>query len=395
MSGNLSVEEMVIDDSFYNYCFNKNESDILLWKQYLVSFPGQKEKVDEARQIVLGLTAMLGQMSQAQEAASQPDSGKLVSMRSSSGFGKKVLQYAAACIILVLAASVYFYFSQAPQDHTKLVTIQAPQDIKAPDASKAQITLANGDIIYLDSAGNGSLAQQGSVKLLKLANGEIAYESEFEGDVSAIQYNTLTNPRGSRVINLTLSDGTKVWLNAGSSITFPIVFTGNERNVSITGEGYFEVAHDAKKPFKVSKATMEVVVLGTHFNVNAYDDESAIKVTLLEGAVKVNKLNHSAVLKPGQQASISNEIQVNSSVNINAVMAWKNGYFSFEETDLATLMRQIGRWYDVEIVYAGKIPERRFGGEISRNMNASQVLKILEESNVKFKVEQKKIIVLP
>jgi transmembrane sensor len=192
---------------------------------------------------------------------------------------------------------------------------------------------------------------------------------------------------------MTLSDGTQVWLNAGSSVTYPVAFTGYERKVMITGEAYFEVAHNAAKPFIVSKGAMSVKVLGTHFNVNAYDDEAAIKVTLLEGSVEVSNAKVKQLLKPDQQAEVNSMIAINDNVNIDAVMAWKNGFFHFGNTGFGDVMKQVSRWYDVEVVYSGQVPERTFGGEIPREANLSQLIQILNESKINCRVEGKKLII--
>jgi len=193
---------------------------------------------------------------------------------------------AAAGVILIVCSAGYLYLNKK-QTPTEIVSAPVIQDVKAPVSNRALITLSNGQKVFLDSATNGQLAAQGNVQIVKLDNGVIAYQGEKQTADQPIQYNTLENPRGSKVINITLSDGSKVWLNASSSLTYPISFNAKERKVTITGEAYFEVAHDANKPFTVSKGSTSVQVLGTHFNVNAYNDEAAIKVTLLEGSVKV------------------------------------------------------------------------------------------------------------
>jgi ferric-dicitrate binding protein FerR (iron transport regulator) len=232
--------------------------------------------------------------------------------------------------------------------------------------------------------------------VVKQSNGQLAYNTQNEKPTEVL-YNTLTTPRGGQY-QLVLPDGSKVWLNAASAISYPTAFTGSERKVEIKGEAYFEIAKNTAMPFIVKVNDAQVQVLGTHFNINAYSDEDAIKTTLLEGAVKVTKDAASTLLKPGQQAILgrsSNEIRVQENTDLDAVLAWKNGYFSFNQTDLATIMRQIARWYDVDIVYSDKVPERRFGGEIPRNTNAAEVLKMLEESKVHFRIEGRKVIVLP
>jgi ferric-dicitrate binding protein FerR (iron transport regulator) len=238
---------------------------------------------------------------------------------------------------------------------------------------------------------------QGNTKVIH-KDGQIVYDDENMSK-NALLYNAITTPKG-RQYQLTLADGSKVWLNAASSIRYPTAFPGNERVVEITGEAYFEITPDRIKPFRVFVKGMEVQVLGTHFNINSYDDEATIKTTLLEGSVKVKMNNNTRLLLPGQQAQISSnagdgDIKVVKDIDLAVVMAWKNGYFSFDKTDLGAVMRQISRWYIVDIIYTGKIPDRKFGGEISRNNNLSEVLKILEESKVKFRIEGAKIFVLP
>ncbi|MEO8415455.1 MAG: FecR domain-containing protein, partial [Ginsengibacter sp.] len=248
----------------------------------------------------------------------------------------------------------------------------------------------------IDSSGNGTLAVQGNVKIIKQSTGKISYAGTENGEVS---YNTLSVPRGSKPLSLTLSDGSQVWINVGSSLTYPTAFTGNERRVKISGEAYFEVAHNAGKPFVVQHDGVTVSVLGTHFNVNTYEDETDERITLLEGSVRVDKSSVSHLLKPGQQARINNnnnnDIKVMNDVNIDEVMAWKNGKFIFDENmDIAAIMRQVSRWYNVDIEYEGTITQR-FWGSISKDVNVSQVLKILEATGgVKFKVEGNKIIVM-
>lgn len=303
----------------------------------------------------------------------------------------------AASVLIAISIGAFFVFNQKNIEPSSIVKNQPPIDIKAPAINRAMITLANGQKIFLDSAGNGSLAMQGNVQVVKLANGQIGYQVG-EGKVTTeIIYNTLSNPRGSKVISMVLSDGSRVWLNAGSSLTYPVAFAGKERKVSITGEAYFEIAHDAFKPFYVSKGAMNVRVLGTHFNINCYEDEDAIKVTLLEGLVNVTVLGQSAKLKPGEQARInaSHQVQTARDVNIDEVMAWKNGLFSFDEVGIKEVMRQLARWYDVDVMYEGIIPQQKFGGDIQRTLSLSQVLEVLEKSGVRFRTEERKIIVLP
>jgi transmembrane sensor len=261
----------------------------------------------------------------------------------------------------------------------------------APGGNRATLTLADGSVITLDSAGNGLLTQQGNVKIIKQRNGELSYEGNGNG---AAMYNKMATPRGGQYC-LRLPDGTLVWLNAASSIFYPAAFTGNERKVTITGEVYFEVAANANMPFKVVAGATNITVMGTRFNVNAYPGEAAISTTLIDGAVKVASGSNEAVLKPGQQASVhAGALAVSNNIDTEEIIAWKNGFFQFTDADMPTVMRQIEQWYDVKVNYEGAIPKRSFGGGIQRSLPLSEVLSILEANDVKFKIDGKNITVL-
>lgn len=316
--------------------------------------------------------------------------------------------YIAATVSgIVLATSLFFYHTAKKDTPHESITEKnsIPLDF-SPGRSGAILRLAGGEEILLDSAGNGLLAVQGETKITN-KDGQIQYRSVTPG-VETL-YNTISTPRG-RQYRLVLSDGTKVWLNAASSIHYPAAFSDRERRVSITGEVYFEVAASVKpgsntrKPFIVqieaaSGKKGEVEVLGTHFNINAYDNEPEIRTTLIEGSVKLfDHRRQWKSLQPGQQAKLSKydgEIHVEDNIDTDAALAWKNGFFSFSNTDMATLLRQIERWYDIDIAYSGILPDRKFGGKISRENNVSQILKIMEESNMRFRLEDKKVIILP
>jgi ferric-dicitrate binding protein FerR (iron transport regulator) len=312
---------------------------------------------------------------------------------------KKIIWYriAVAAILLLVAGSLWFVIDnkKTAKDHQE--TIAQTHDVPAPKDARAVITLADGTKVYLDSVNNGTIAQQDNVNVVKNEKGEILYSPNQPITKSPITYNTLTNPRGSRVINMQLSDGSRVWLNAGSSMTYPVAFVRNERKVEITGEAYFEVSHDVSKPFVVSKGETSVTVLGTHFNVNAYDDEEALRVTLLQGSVKVSPIQDAVIIKPNEQAVVKSgsPLTINQSPNIEAVMAWKNGLFQFDRADINMVMKQIARWYDLEVEFNGNVAQH-FGGSISRNENASKVFEMLEMTGgVKFKIEGKKVTVNP
>lgn len=303
--------------------------------------------------------------------------------------------WAAASVILLLGIFSYFMFLNNRSDSGAIVK-SSPAEVKAPESNRAVITLSDGQKIYLDSAGNGALAVQGNVQLLKLPGGEIAYQTGSGQSENEIEYNTIVNPRGSKVVNMVLTDGSKVWLNAGSSLKYPVTFLGDQRKVTVEGEAYFEVAPNVLKPFFVRCGTIEVQVLGTHFNVNAFeDDDDNTKITLLEGSVKVRKGGESGLLEPGQQAQVNKEIRVVSNIDIAQVMAWKNGYFQFDKASLQSFLKQISRWYDVDVVYEGNNKSREFVGEMERDLSLSTILEVLQMNNVEFTIENKKIIIRP
>jgi ferric-dicitrate binding protein FerR (iron transport regulator) len=268
-----------------------------------------------------------------------------------------------------------------------------------PGGDKAVLTLADGSTIVLDDAQNGNLTQQGNTKVIKL-NGKLAYDPAKAG-AGEIVYNTISTPRGGKY-QIELPDGTQVWLNAASSLHFPTAFIGRERKVEITGEAYFEVAPLTPKggqkiPFIVSVNGSEIEVLGTHFNVMAYSDEDAVKTTLLEGSVKFVNGNNTSLLKPGQQSQLlrNGQVKVVSDVDVENVISWKNGMFQFENADMETVMRQLSRWYDVEVVFKSKKLHDPLHVEIPFNTNLSDALKILEEAGTaKFEIEGKRIIVI-
>jgi ferric-dicitrate binding protein FerR (iron transport regulator) len=315
---------------------------------------------------------------------------------------KPWIKWTAAAAIIIAIATVAV-FSLQTKDHTTNPPVAKVTDVPAPANNRAVITLADGTKLYLDSSGSGVLAQQNSVTVVKNEKGEVEYRSAITGSPLTLSYNTAFNPRGSKALSLTLSDGTKVWLNSESSLRYPASFASSAvRDVEITGEAYFEVAHNSKQPFKVHLPNGAIVEdIGTSFNINAYADEDAIKTTLIEGSVRVSngspdhRITKSQILKPGQQARlVSGELSVVSNVDLEQVMAWKNGLFSFKSTDLKTLMNQIARWYDVDVNYEG-IQKIRLSGYVSRDVPLSQTLELLQSNGVHFRREANKIVMLP
>lgn len=314
---------------------------------------------------------------------------------------KRFLWTAAAALVLLAlgAGSYYLFFNTKPAGQQQAPLAQEKPCDLPPARQTATLTLADGKTIVLDSS-SGTISTQGGVTVINMS-GLLSYASaQKAATASQPVYNTVTTARGNQY-QLVLADGSKVWLNSASSLRFPTVFTGPSREVELNGEGYFEVEDDPSQPFIVTMGTGgRVEVLGTHFNVNCYHDEESVRTTLLEGKVRVVNResaigSESAVLKPGEQAILTHDSRLTIAVtaDVSAVTAWKNGWFEFEHTDLKTIMRQISRWYDVDIVYAQMPGNEKFGGRISRKENLSTILKALESEELQFRLEGKKLII--
>ena len=311
------------------------------------------------------------------------------------GMRPRLLKWtAAAAIILLISSVLYQYFKPINKPEVAASAIQSyPYDLP-PVKMNATLTLSDGKKIIVDSAANGRLAMQGNTRISK-ENGQVKYE--FSGGLNDLQYNTLSTARGNQFM-VVLPDQTRVWLNASSSITFPTSFTGNSRDVKVSGEAYFEVAKRKDMPFKVSFAgDGEIEVLGTHFNVNTYKDDGIIRTTLLEGSVRISKNKETGILTPGQQAQIKENATMHiAEVDTDEIMAWKNGFFNFKDADIKAMMLQLSRWYDIDINYEGPAGKQLFTGEIDRSLNLVSVLKILEKTNVHFRLEEnRKLVILP
>lgn len=319
-----------------------------------------------------------------------------VKTRAKAPVSKRIPVYwyaAAACITLLMVTGYYFQRSR-PVIHTPPAVAQA-NDIR-PGSNKAILTLADGSEISLSDAANGALAQQTGVHISKTADGQLVYQPARESDASGpVAYNKMETPNGGQH-QVMLEDGSKIWLNAASSLRFPSTFRGAaNRTVELQGEAYFEITKDAAHPFIVKTAQQEVKVLGTQFNINSYPEETAIRTTLLEGAVSVTLPGREPrLLKPGQQAVVTaNTLQV-VPVEVTEETAWKNGQFSFNGQEFRTVMSMIARWYDVKVTYDYDPGVLHIGGTVSRNRRMEEVLKMLEVTgDVKFKVAGKTITV--
>lgn len=305
----------------------------------------------------------------------------------------------AAVFVLVMGGVLLLYLnkpgswnSQSQKQET------AASSLIKPGGNKAVLTLADGSVIVLSEAENGVLTRQGETAVSKTNDGQLIYDAPLNtlGNKAALAAakNTISTPRGGE-FKVILPDGSKVWLNAASSLTFPVNFTGAERRVELKGEAYFEIAENKEKPFILSVNDVQVKVLGTHFNVMAYQDEPAIETTLLEGAVQVSKGNEIKNLLPGQQAQVSEkQFTVKNNVNTDGITAWKNGLFQFYHEDIRSVMRKISRWYDVEISYEGRLPVKQLTGKVSRQIDIKELLNMLAYSGINFEAKGNQINVI-
>ncbi len=326
------------------------------------------------------------------------------------GYGPKfvrfpVVKIAVAAMLLIMGSVLFFLMNQRVdlKQNQSLVENQNQDDVE-PGTTRAILILSDGRTLDLDASQNGILANQGDVQVEKNEDGQVAYITNSDKHASATVFNTIKIPKGGRY-QLKLPDGTNVWLNSASSLRFPVTFSEKSRVVELDGEAYFEVAslqdriNSKRKPFIVKTISQEIIVLGTQFNVNAYRDEGITKTTLLEGKVKVFSVNQekSEILNPGQQSLLLPEGNIRvleKDIDVEEVMAWKNGVFYFNNTELSVIMRQLARWYDVEVDIKN-IPLKKFNGELPRNVKLSQVLQMMEKtSGLKFKVEGRRILMI-
>ncbi|WP_316814682.1 FecR family protein [Pedobacter nyackensis] len=300
----------------------------------------------------------------------------------------------AAVLFLTIGICIYFYNTQ--NKPVKRQGKQYVQDVN-PGGNKAILTLANGEKVVLTDANTLKIAEQAGISITKTADGQLIYTMDkSKGQITdgKLVYNTIETPKGGQY-QINLPDGTKVWLNAASSLKYPVQFAAKERRVELKGEGYFEVSSDKERPFKVIANKQETEVLGTHFNINAYADEHSIKTTLLEGKVKVSQHNQSVILKPGQQSTLKQDKFDVGTADLDLAVAWKNGYFMFKNASLQALLLELSRWYDVEVKYEGDIPATLFTGKVHRNTTLAQALELLSFSEINFKIEGKKISIIP
>ena len=308
----------------------------------------------------------------------------------------------AASLLLVIS-TLYVFNAQHTKGNAPVSAIKiVPQHDLLPGSEKATLTLGDGTVVNLEEVKPGLVASQGNAKLIKLSNGRLTYKID-KITSGYIPVNEIRTPRGG-AYQVVLPDGSHVWLNSTSSIRFPAEFSATERKIELTGEAYFEITHDAKRPFRVglqseaaNGSTCSIEVLGTHFNVMAYADEQSVKTTLLEGSVRVSGEHINKILKPGQQAELKPDFSsaVVSSADIEEAIAWKNNLFWFNNADIHSVMRQVARWYNVDISYEGNV-SKIFKGSVPRDLTAAKLFDILERTGgVHFKITDKKVIVTP
>ncbi|UOE46304.1 FecR domain-containing protein [Mucilaginibacter sp. SMC90] len=320
----------------------------------------------------------------------------LVTKRAGRSF-RTMWGWAAAAAVALLFSAILIFQEKQPGNTIAANVVKKPaaKPIK-PGRNTAILTLANGTSITLDDAKNGVIAKSGKSSVKKLANGLIAYsEDGLAQPAGEPAKNIVTVPRGGKY-TVQLPDGTMVWLNSSSSLSYPVAFAGANRSVTLTGEAYFEVTKNKHLPFIVHTNGVDVKVLGTHFNVSAYEDEKDIKTTLIEGSVSLSNNKSSALLVPGQQGVTGTDQGIiTKPVNVNQVIAWKTGYFIFRDDDIRGIMKKISRWYDVEVEYQGNVTHRTFGGIYSMNKDINELLKGLELTGlIHFKIEERRIIVM-
>ena len=318
--------------------------------------------------------------------------------RNSPAPSRIVIMRAVAAALIIGISIIAFTFLLQNKEQKKFASSNKPArqaTDMSPGTNKAMLTLGNGSTIILDSI-SGTLGKDGGIDIVKKGDGQVEYQDDnIQHNQSAV-YNTISTPRGGQY-EVALADGTNVWLNASSSIRFPVQFNDRIREVEMTGEVYFEVAHNPSKPFRVKVKDNYINVLGTHFNVMAYDDEPSINTTLLQGSVKVESQHSSRLISPGQEAMAdrSGFIKIIKDADVEEAIAWKNGYFQFNRSDIKSIMHQVERWYDADVRYADDV-KLHFTGQVSRSVNVSELLRKLELTNeVHFKIEGKRITVLP
>ena len=409
----IHVESLVLDESFQRYCLGADQTAKNYWEDWLANHPDKKTEFFKARELYTILNggndllnferdrvAFYNRLVNEGILHKVSDEPKLVRLEAGRNTNTRnkftLIKFFAAAAVLIALVFGFYMFTKDDKKEKRLADAgkkKIEELNREPGINKATLTLADGTTIVLDSSAKGVISQQGGVQVIN-AGGLLSYKNG--GDRSEVLFNTISTPRGGQY-QLLLADGSKVWLNALSSLRFPSVFNGKDRNVELAGEGYFEIAHHASMPFHVKVGNMDVEILGTHFNVMAYGDEEFIKTTLVQGKVKIRKEGAVVILAPGQQAQVNKEgvINLNKNADVEEALAWKNGVFQFDGADMRMVMRHIGRWYNIEPVLVGDMKNIHLSGKVSRNLNLAQVVQVLEDSGIDIKIDGNKMIASP
>lgn len=400
-----SFQNFLESESFQQWVLFPDAENADNWKEYYHNHPEQRQTMDEARTFILALrfkddrpTKEITEQSLTQALA------KIKAKESADGPIRKLLPKSripafwwAAAALLPILFSVWFISNYSGKDTKLAETEISPKQTTTsiePGTDRAMLTLADGSVVFLDTADQQAIMGQHNVKLFN-ANGQLSYKATAQAlEGKEVEYNKISTPRGGQY-TIELHDGTKVWLNAASSLRYPTVFVGGNRQVELEGEGYFEVAQNASKPFivKLTDGT-QVTVLGTSFNINSYSDENSVKTTLIQGSVIVKQGNNQQKLRPGDQAQIrDNEFNVVHLESTDQIVAWKNGYFSFHDEDLQSIMRQLSRWYNVEVTFPGGVPDVLFSGELDRSLKLEELLEVFTTMHINYQIENRNLII--
>ncbi|MDR6568919.1 DUF4974 domain-containing protein [Chitinophaga ginsengisegetis] len=389
------ADDFLLDDSFLRYCIGINENDVQYWEKWIAENPDKRPAFDRARRI---FDIVNGQQGRLDVEVNRFRS--LLQDHIAHNLPEEKVRYfsrwravAAAVLLLAAGTAAWYYYGNGKSGRPLTIAPIAQHDVQ-PGAPKARLVMGDGTEVILDSLNGNGLQEKDGTRIGK-DKGKLVYDVTATSG-NQVTFNTLATPRGGEY-QLVLPDGTKVWLNAASSLRFPTRFMGNNRTVFLTGEAYFEVAQNAAQPFHVQLNNgLKVAVLGTTFNVMAYDDENTVNTTLVSGKVSVAQPNgNSVILAPSQQAVLaksSRQILV-SEADIDKTIAWKMGMFEFDDDDLATVMRQLARWYDVNVKFSGPVPDKHYTGSIRKQSTLSQALRILKTAGIQFNIEGKQIIV--
>lgn len=396
----LNLQALLLDESFINYCKRTNKADIEKWEKWLQKYPEHKESVAALKETIVTMGYHAGELAvQTNYARLQSQIKKRSNQYHFAAIGATVWFKVAAAIIAVSVISLFLFRQQTPKESTEIV-----QHVGAPGKDAALLTLKDGSVVSLADIKNGSVvALQGGVEIQKNKDGELVYRAIEQGDATNPAINTIATSKGNQY-QVILPDGSKAFLNANSTLTYPLRFFKDARSVRMTGEIYFEIARvesgtaGRKKriPFYVETENQKIEVLGTHFNVNAYEDEPATTTTLLEGSVRVTskKRSESVLLKPGERALLNETLRVED-VDVSQEVAWINGDFIFKGEELGSLLRKISRWYNVEIECPERLDKLKFDGMVSRSQPLSTIIDMLQTTGkVKLILNGRRLIVI-